>query len=42
MSVDPTTLAAIAGMAVATVLTRFTGFWLVQRIAVEGRLARAL
>ena len=42
MSVEPTTLAAIVGMAVATVLTRFTGFWLVQRISVEGRLARAL
>ena len=42
MSVEPTTLAAIAGMAIATVLTRFTGFGLVQRISVEGRLARAL
>ena len=42
MTVDPTTLAAIVGMASATVLTRLAGFWLVQKITIEGRLAAAL
>ena len=42
MTVDPTTFVAICGMAVVTVLTRLAGFWLVRRIAVEGRLAAAL
>lgn len=41
-SLDPLTLAAIAGMALATWLTRFAGYWLVRRATVSGRLAAAL
>jgi len=40
--VDPLTVAAIAGMALATWLTRFAGYWLVRRTTVSGRLAAAL
>ena len=40
--VDPLTVAAIAGMALATWLTRFLGYWLVRRVTVGGRLASAL
>ena len=39
---DPLILAAIAGMALATWLTRYLGYWLVRRTTVSGRLATAL
>lgn len=42
MQLDPLVLAAIAGMAVATYLTRFMGYWLVRHRSVSGRLAGAL
>jgi uncharacterized membrane protein len=41
MSVDPTTLAAILGMAVVTYLTRISGLFLVGRLRLEGRLKAA-
>jgi len=41
-SLDPLTLTAIAGMALATWLTRYLGYWLVRRATVSGRLATAL
>ena len=41
MSVDPTTLAAILGMAVVTSLTRISGLFLVGRLRLEGRLKAA-
>jgi len=42
MQLDPLVLAAIAGMAASTYLTRIAGYWLVRRIAVRGRLGGAL
>ena len=42
MSLDPRTLLAILGMALATYLTRIAGVWLVRRVAVRGRAAGAL
>jgi branched chain amino acid efflux pump len=42
MQLDPMTAAAIAGMALATWLTRFAGYWLIRRTTVTGRLAGAL
>ncbi|MGK9235836.1 AzlD domain-containing protein [Inquilinus limosus] len=41
MSVDPTTLAAILGMAVATYLTRISGLFLVGRLRLQGRMKAA-
>ncbi|GAB4359086.1 MAG: hypothetical protein Kow00114_11750 [Kiloniellaceae bacterium] len=41
-ALDPLTLAAILGMALATWLTRYLGYWLVRRMTVSGRLAAAL
>lgn len=41
-SVDPLNLAAIAGMALVTLVTRFAGYLAVGRFAVRGRLAAAL
>ena len=42
MQLDPQTLAAILGMALATYATRAAGYWLVRRVTVTGRLAAAL
>ncbi len=42
MQLDPLVLAAIAGMAAVTYLTRIAGYWMVRRVAVRGRLAGAL
>ncbi len=42
MTIDPTTLAAIAVMAVATYLTRIAGYWLVRHFTLTGRSAAAL
>ena len=42
MTIDPTTFAAIAAMAVATYLTRIAGYWLVRRVSLTGRPAAAL
>lgn len=42
MTIDPTTLAAIAVMAVATYLTRIAGYWLVRYFTLTGRSAAAL
>ena len=41
-SLDPLVAAAIAAMAFATYATRISGYWLVRRTAVRGRLAGAL
>jgi uncharacterized membrane protein len=41
MTVDPTTLAAILGMAVVTYLTRISGLFLVGRLRLQGRLKAA-
>jgi len=41
-ALDPLTLAAISGMALATWLTRFAGYWLLRRVTVGGRVAAAL
>jgi len=41
-SLDALTVAAILGMAVATWITRFAGYWLVRRTTVSGRLKSAL
>ena len=41
-SLDPLVVAAIAAMAFATYATRISGYWLVRRTAVRGRLAGAL
>ncbi len=41
MSIDPSTLAAIAAMAVVTWLTRVAGLWLVRFIPLSGRGAAA-
>jgi len=41
-ALDPQTLAAVAGMALATWLTRFLGYWLVRRRPISGRLSAAL
>jgi uncharacterized membrane protein len=40
--VSATTFAAIAGMAVATYLTRIAGLWVVRFLKVEGRSRAAL
>ncbi len=42
MSLDTNTLIAIAGMAVATYLTRIAGLWLLQLANVEGRARSAM
>ncbi|CAN5143473.1 AzlD family protein [soil metagenome] len=42
MTADPMTLLAIAGMAIATYLTRVAGFYLLNGVAVKGRLKAAL
>ncbi|MEQ8603305.1 MAG: AzlD domain-containing protein [Marivibrio sp.] len=41
-AIDPLNLAAIAGMALVTLATRFAGYLAVGRFAVRGRLAAAL
>lgn len=41
MTVDPTTLAAILGMAVVTYLTRISGLFLAGRLRLQGRLKAA-
>lgn len=42
MSVDPTTLTAILGMAIVTYLTRAGGYWLVGRVTLGARAQAAL
>ncbi len=42
MSVDANTMLVIAGMAVATYLTRVAGLWLLQLANVEGRARSAM
>lgn len=42
MSLDPTTLLAIVGMAIGTYLTRIGGLVLVRRFPLRGRLAAGL
>jgi uncharacterized membrane protein len=42
VSLDPYTMLAIAGMAVATYLTRIGGLWLARFVTVEGRAKAAL
>jgi len=42
LSLDTNTLIAIAGMAVATYLTRIAGLWLLQLANVEGRARSAM
>lgn len=42
MSLDTNTLIAIAGMAVATYLTRIAGLWLLQLANLEGRARSAM
>lgn len=42
MQLDPLTLAAILAMAAATYFTRVSGYLLVRRFTVSGRLASAL
>ena len=42
MSLDPPTLLAIAGMALATYATRVGGLYLMRRVTVRGRLKSAL
>ena len=39
---DAAAVTAILGMSAVTLLTRYTGYWLVGRFAVRGRLAAAL
>ncbi len=42
MSLDPQTLVAILAMAAVTYLARISGFWLVRRVPLRGRLAAGL
>ncbi len=42
MSLDPLALVAILGMAAVTFVTRVSGYWLVSRFALRGRLAAGL
>lgn len=42
MSLDPNTVLAIAGMALATYLTRIAGLWLLQIANVRGRARSAM
>jgi len=42
MRIEPTALAAIAAMALATYLTRIGGYWLVRRFKLSGRLRAGL
>ena len=42
MSLDPDTVLAIAGMALATYLTRIAGLWLLQIANVRGRARSAM
>ena len=42
MSLDPATLAALAGMALATYLTRIAGLWVVRFLGVGVRTRAAL
>jgi len=42
MTFDPLTLAAIAGMAAVTFLTRIAGYWLVRRTTLGPRAQAAL
>lgn len=41
MNVDPLTLLAIAGMAIATYATRVAGLFLMQHVTVKGRVKAA-
>lgn len=42
MRIDPTALAAIAAMGLATYLTRIAGYWLVRRFTLRGRVRAGL
>lgn len=42
MSLDPTSLLTIAGMAAVTLLMRVGGYWLVRYVRIEGRVAAAM
>ncbi len=42
MKIDPTTMIAIAGMAIVTYLTRISGLWLMPRLPPSPRLAAVL
>lgn len=40
--IDPLALLAIAGMALATLLTRLSGYWLIGFVPIRGRVKAAL
>jgi len=42
MRIDPSALAAIAAMGLATYLTRIAGYWLVRRFTLSGRISAGL
>lgn len=42
MRIDPTALAAIVAMGLATYLTRIAGYWLVRRFTLSGRVRAGL
>ena len=42
MGIDPSFLAAIIAMAVATYFTRIAGYWIVRRFTLSGRIAAGL